>query len=182
MKFSQADKLQIMMLCEIYRHLGIKDSFNPDLIEEIILSDNYWALEWEYLLASGERIPDDVQLVTDIIKMYDSLKFCYESMSSNEKNDVLYAIPDFSPRHYLEFHGFHPESEKRFFNITQMLKEMQCCNHMTMTLSSAQPMLDEYKALLHTYKLERENNDNTVTKKSLIKVLTAKHRSRQETA
>lgn len=171
MKYSQAEKLQIMMLCEIYRHLGIKDSFNPDLIEEIILSDNYWALEWEYFISSEQRIPDDVQLVTDIIKMYDTLKFTYENLSSKDKNDILNAIPDFSIQHYLAFQGFHPEVEKRYFNITQMLKEMQCCDHITITLRSSQPMLAIYKSLLHSYILELEDNGNSITKKHLLKTL-----------
>lgn len=33
MKYSQAEKLQLMMLCEIYRAMGIENSFNPDLVE-----------------------------------------------------------------------------------------------------------------------------------------------------
>lgn len=175
MKFSQADKLQIMMLCEIYRRLDIKNSFNPDLIEEIILTDSYWALEWEYSITSGEPIPDDVQLVTDILRMYDTLKFTYQNLNNADKNDVLFSIPDFTPQHYLEFQGFQPELEKRYFNITQMLKEMQYFDNKSMTLRSEQPMLAIYKSLLHSYIVELDDNGNTITKKSLLKTLRAMH-------
>lgn len=48
MKYTQQEKLQTLMLCEIFKALEIKDSFNSDLIYKAIQSDQYWALDWEY--------------------------------------------------------------------------------------------------------------------------------------
>ena len=48
MKYSQQEKLQIMMLSDIHRALEIENSFDPDLIDEAVSTDNYWALSWEY--------------------------------------------------------------------------------------------------------------------------------------
>lgn len=171
MKFSQAEKLQIMMLCEIYRHLGIKNSFNPDLIEEIILTNNYWALEWEYSITTGAPIPEDVVLVTDILRMYDTLKFTYSNLSASDKKEIQLTIPKFSPQHYLEFQGFQHDTEKRYFNITQMLKSMQYSDNKSLNIRATQPMLDTYKLLLHSYIMELSDHGTTISKESLIKVL-----------
>lgn len=87
MKYSQPEKLQIMMLCEIYRALDIKDSFDPNLIEDAVTSDNYWALEWEYpSLESEDETPEDVKLFVDTYDMYDILKYTYERFSEDDKS------------------------------------------------------------------------------------------------
>ena len=39
MKYTQQEKLQTLMLCEIFKALEIKDSFNSDLIYKAIQSD-----------------------------------------------------------------------------------------------------------------------------------------------
>lgn len=75
MKYSQQEKLQIMMLSDIHRALEIENSFDPDLIDEAVSTDNYWALSWEYpsLQDEDEETPWEVKLFVDTYDMYDIL-------------------------------------------------------------------------------------------------------------
>ncbi|MEH8822783.1 hypothetical protein RAG06_26740 [Klebsiella pneumoniae] len=71
MKYTQQEKLQTLMLCEIFKALEIKDSFNSDLIYKAIQSDQYWALDWEYSdLDSGEDTPEEVTFFVDTFDMW----------------------------------------------------------------------------------------------------------------
>ena len=55
MSYSQAEKLQILMMCDIYEKLGIENSYNPEIIRTAIDTGNYWAIEGEIWLLLSRK-------------------------------------------------------------------------------------------------------------------------------
>lgn len=53
MSYTKADKLQLLMLCDIYKRLDIQGGFNPDIISAAINTGNLWAIDAEYSMAIG---------------------------------------------------------------------------------------------------------------------------------
>jgi hypothetical protein len=58
MQPTAVEKLTVLMLCEIFKKLDIKDSFDPDLISRAVSSDDIWVLNWKYDI----RRPQDCRL------------------------------------------------------------------------------------------------------------------------
>jgi len=48
MKLSDSEKLILVMLAEIHKHLGIEGGIDPDFVQEAIHSGNVWGLQWQY--------------------------------------------------------------------------------------------------------------------------------------
>ncbi|MHA6306267.1 YfbU family protein [Hafnia paralvei] len=179
MKYSQPEKLQIMMLCEIYRTLGIKDSFDPDFIEQAVTSDNYWALEWEYpSLESETETPEDVKLFVDTYDMYDILQYTYERFSEDDKSEVSSSIAHFSPAHSISFPGFDGNNESHFLTIGSMLKTMgRFAGKEDLTKNSHMPSVDTYRRMLEVFlpaRAKRWIHDVGIPKEDFINTLNAR--------
>ncbi|KAA0264835.1 YfbU family protein [Hafnia alvei] len=179
MKYSQPEKLQIMMLCEIYRALDIKDSFDPNLIEDAVTSDNYWALEWEYpSLESEDETPEDVKLFVDTYDMYDILKYTYERFSEDDKSEVSSSIAHFSAPHSISFPGFDGNNESNFLTIGRMLKTMgRFAGKEDLTKNSHMPSVEIYRRMLEVFLPARANrwtHDVGIPKEDFINTLNAR--------
>ncbi|PXX67648.1 hypothetical protein SAMN05660489_03106 [Pseudomonas sp. LAMO17WK12:I10] len=68
---SATEKLILQMLCDVHKHLGIKDSYDPDLISRAVGSDDYWVLNWKYdIREENAENPPHVRAVVDALDMF----------------------------------------------------------------------------------------------------------------
>ncbi|MFP1915036.1 YfbU family protein [Lonsdalea quercina] len=159
MKYTQQEKLQTMMLCEIYKALDIQNSFDPDLIREALSTDQYWAIDWEYpSLDSGEGTPEDVQLFVDTYDMYNCLKYTYEHLDAAGKDEVARSVPNFNEERLLNFPGFGGNNETNYLIIGGLLKTMgRFSGEEDLTKNSHMPSVDIYKRMLQSFLPARDN-------------------------
>ncbi|MFJ5428982.1 YfbU family protein [Pectobacterium actinidiae] len=179
MKYSQQEKLQVMMLCEIYRALDIKNSFDPDLIEQAVSTDQYWALDWEYSgISSGEETPHDVKLFVDTYDMYDILKYTYDRFSDEDKTEVSGAISHFNEKHSLSFPGFDGNNETQYLTIGSLLKTMgRFTGKEDLTKNSHMRSVEIYQRMLEVFLPARANqwtHNVGITKDAFINTLNAR--------
>lgn len=178
MSYSQAEKLQIAMLCEIYRKLNITDSYDPDIIEEAISSQNYWAINWQYSsISDGKDIPEQVTLFVDVIDMYEILKYTYDNLNDEDKQQVAAAVSYFDEKTSLTFPGFDGNNESEYLGIGHMFKLMGNFEGSNLTKNSHSPRATIYRRMLEVF-LPARNDDWTdgvgISKESLIATLKAK--------
>src|SRR5690349_24945928 len=90
MKLSDGEKLIVMMLCELYRKLGIEGEFDPEFVQSAILTGNPWGLDWKYgeLFAVKDAESADVSEVVDILDMWNSVESSYGKLTEPEKVKV----------------------------------------------------------------------------------------------
>lgn len=179
MAYSQAEKLQIMMLCEIYRKLDIKDSFDPGLIEEAVSSDNYWAINWEYpSLDDGEDDPLKVKVFADTVDMYEILQFTYERFTDTEKAEVASKISHFDESYSLSFPGFDGNNEGEFIGVGRLLKKMgRFSESIDLTKNSHRRSVDIYQRMLEEFLPARANDwhdGKGISVESFIKTFNAR--------
>ncbi|MDJ0030330.1 YfbU family protein [Pantoea ananatis] len=125
MSYTQAEKLQILLLCDIHEALGIKHSYNPDFIKEAVETDNLWAIEWEYQSLSTEKDnPPSVRHVCDVLDMYDLLRFTYGHLSPGDQAKLAQEVPHFSVDYSLTFPGFDGNHEGELMSVARMLSKM----------------------------------------------------------
>lgn len=179
MTYSQAEKLQLMMLCAIYRKLGINDSFDPELIEEAISSDNYWALGWEYpSLDTGEEVPENVKTFVATVDMYEILQYTYDRFSERDKAEIASQIPYFDEAYLIKFQGFDGDHESAYIGIGRMLEKMGRLKLTAEpTRNSHRPSVDIYLRMLEVFLPARANDwheGRGISKESFIKTLNAR--------
>lgn len=152
MSYSQADKLQLLMMCDIYRALGIENSFNPDVIEEAINTSNYWAISWDNeALNDGTEFPDRVKFVVDTIEMYSLLDYTYSNMSDDDRQLVSNEVPRFSQAHSTTFPGFDGNNEYEYIQIARLLRMLGCFEGYDITKNSHHPSIDTYRRMLEVF-------------------------------
>lgn len=178
MAYTQAEKLQILMLCDIYRALDIKNSFDPDLIDEAVTSGNTWAISSKYdILNDDSETPESVKFFIDTIDMFSCLKYTYGYFNEAEKAEVSASIPHFKNERSLEFLGFDGNNEAEFLSIGSMLKTMGGYEDFDLTKNSHMPCVDTYRRMLDVF-LPARNEDWTheagISKESFIAVLNAR--------
>ncbi len=180
MKYSQQEKLQILMLCDIYRSLDIKHNFDPDIIEDAILSENYWAIDWEYqYLSSGVNTPKEVQLFVDTLDMYRILNETYMKLSPEDKRDVSAQVSFFDEKNSLEFPGFDGNNEGEYMSIGRMLQKMgRFSGSDELTKNSHIEKANSYQRMLEVFLPARKgdwNHIRGISKESLIATLNAEY-------
>ncbi|HAT7731461.1 TPA: hypothetical protein JAX37_003333 [Enterobacter cloacae] len=152
MSYTQAEKLQILLLCDIHEALGIKNSFDADLIREAVSTDNTWALEWNApSLATDEDTPEDVKFVCDVLDMYDFLAFTYEQLDDAQKRQLHEEVRYFDGVNSVTFPGFDGNNEGRLMSIAYMLKKMDRFSKQDITKNSHMPTISIYRRMLDVF-------------------------------
>ncbi|MBP2197210.1 YfbU family protein [Pantoea cypripedii] len=158
MSLTQAEKLQILLLCDIHKALGIQNSLDVNFIKEAVETNNLWALEWEYdSLSSNADNPTEVKHVCDVLVMYDILKFTYERLSSTEQALLAKEVPGFSPENSLTFPGFNSKAESRLISIAEMLVRMGRFNRQEVSKKSDYPTYESSERMLQVFTPSRED-------------------------
>lgn len=158
MSYTQAEKLQILLLCDIHEALGIKNSYDPSLIKQAVESDNIWAIEWEYhSLGTDNDKPDEVKHVCDVLDMYGMLQFTYDNLSAADQAQLANDVPHFNPAHSLTFPGFDGNNEGRLMSVAHMLAKMGRFNTQNITKNSHHPTYDTSERMLAVFLPQRSN-------------------------
>src|SRR5438034_893848 len=90
MKLSDGEKLILMVLADMYKHLEIKGEFDPDFISTTISGGHLWGLRWKYTHIPFEKSenPPEVSETVDILDMWSSLEESYGKLSPADNQKV----------------------------------------------------------------------------------------------
>ncbi|MGA8121313.1 YfbU family protein [Rouxiella badensis] len=178
MSYTQAEKLQIMLLCDIHRALGIEDSYDPDVIEEAITTDNNWAIGWKYQnLNDGSKTPPHVTFFVDTVDMYKILQYTYQHFSSDDRVEVESKLTNFHGEKSLVFPGFDGNNETDYLSVGYMLEKLGRFEGTDITKNSHMPCVDTYRRMLDVFLPARSkdwNHNKGISKESFIAVFQAK--------
>jgi uncharacterized protein len=119
MQLSDAERLTLLMLCDIYEKLGITDSFDPAFVRKTIMNGDTWALDWAYagLSAARETTEDQVHDVTEILEMWDRIERSYERLDADGQERVKQAHRGYPPT----FSGFDGNHETTEIGVADLL-------------------------------------------------------------
>jgi uncharacterized protein YfbU (UPF0304 family) len=157
MKLSDGEKLILVMLSEVYKHLRIEGEINPDLVLASVFGDKAWGLRWEYsgLFNSPEESPPVVQETCDILDMYRMLTRSYEKMSPDDKKRVETEAAPFND--YLKFQGFDGNNDEHFGVVSYLVRHLgkydelrpgDLNSHSISTLRTYRRKLETYKPMV----------------------------------
>jgi len=122
-EMTDAEKLTLLMLCEIHKALKIKDGVDASFVEHTIYNGNTWALRWQMpgIFDVTETPSGIVTATVDYLDMWDAIERSYKNLSKADKawleKEVQYLGKN--PK----FNGFDGNSESEYIGVARTLIE-----------------------------------------------------------
>jgi len=120
-KFSDGEKLILIMLSQLFKQLKLKSEINPAFVEEVIQGGHYWALEWEYpgIYHGHEDARTVVSEVVNILDMWSFLERGFKGLSKKDKDRVATEAAPFGE--HVVFAGFDGNNEGEHLSTARFL-------------------------------------------------------------
>jgi uncharacterized protein YfbU (UPF0304 family) len=153
------EKLIVMMLCQLFKHLKVKSEIDPAFVEEVIYGGHYWALSWEYsgVFHSHQDAETVVTEVVDILDMWSFLERGFGALSKNDKDRVAAAAEPFGK--HVVFAGFDGNGEGEHIGVAGFLinKLDRFTEFKGRDLNAHMHTLDTYRRMLSVFEPIRPN-------------------------
>ncbi|KKZ15820.1 hypothetical protein AAY84_23830 [Serratia marcescens] len=122
MQYGDLQKMNTLMLCDIFDTLNISNGYDTELIRTAVNLNQLWAIELAYPgHTDNTDIPDEVDFISNVMNLFHDLKSAFSNFNEQEKRQISRVIPDFSEKYDLEFSGFHPQLERNMADISRLL-------------------------------------------------------------
>lgn len=161
MKLSDGEKLILMMLADMYKHLEIKNAeFDPDFITTTITDDYLWGFPWQYpgIPFEKEGSPPEVKETSDILDMWRFLEQDYDKLPPAEKMKVQNATGLTN----VKFFGFDANNEKHYGIACYIVENLEhAFEHFeARDLNSHMPSIDGYRKMYRVFEPIRKTLAN----------------------
>lgn len=125
MQLTNAEKLILVMLSEVYEKLGIKgeSGVDPRFIQSAIYSGHTWGVEWKYswIFDNPDAQPPELNDVINILDMWSIVEEAYEVFDDEQKAQLEQLASPFGNNP--DFPGFDGNEEGEFSSIATFLTE-----------------------------------------------------------
>lgn len=121
-RFSDGEKVLMLMMRDVFKSLKIKDpDSDPDFLAEVIYGGHYWAPKWDMQGAFHDHVdnPRDVSHVVDVLDMWSFIEEAYEKFSAEQKAAVAEQVGPLGK--HVEFTGFDGNNESSQMGIARFL-------------------------------------------------------------
>lgn len=117
-----AQRLTLLMMCDLHRCLGVESEFDPVFIQEALADGHDWALEWRYPILGEEPVGDaDALEVAEILTVWCAIKYGLARLDARTREtlDEHAAAPGWP----LPLEGFDGNGEVRHMTVAALLVE-----------------------------------------------------------
>ncbi len=158
-KFSDGEKLLLLMMGNMFKHLKVKQPDpDPDFIAAMIFGGHHWAARWALagVFHDHEDDPTNVRFVVDVLDMWTFLERGYEKLSAADKELVDKEASPFGEN--VQFSGFDGNNESEHLGIANFLVDEleRFTRFAKRDLNSHFPTLDRYTSMLRAFRPIRE--------------------------
>jgi uncharacterized protein len=153
---TDGDRLVMMMLRDVMKHLKVKGEIDPDFVAEAIWGGHLWGLDWEYqgLFNEHKDRRSAVSDVVNILEMWTLIEISLGKLSQQDRSRV-----EKEASMSTTFIGFDGNYETEYLSITRFLIEQlgRFTNFKGRELNSHCPVLDRYQGMLWRFEPLRQS-------------------------
>lgn len=123
---SGTEKLILLMLCELYKRLGVEGELDADFIENALYGGHGWGLEWRYggIFRESEHDERTVEEVVRILEMWSAIERSFERLTDTERARLKTEAVPFGED--ARFPGFDGNNESEHGSIARfMVKDLE---------------------------------------------------------
>jgi uncharacterized protein len=175
MQLSDGEKLILMMLCELYKHLNIDGEIDPDFVQQTIWQDHLWGFSWKYtgIPFAKEETPREVRETLDVLDMWWFIEKSYEKLSPNDKKRIEKEADPFGS--HVQFDGFDGNNEPHFGMARYLIDHLEKYEDFKgRSLNSHFPSIERYKRMYRLFEPMRVSigmNQQMLSADDIIKLL-----------
>lgn len=121
MRFSDGEKLIVMMLADISKKMDTKGEIDPDFVASTVTHDYLWALHWKYagIPFEDQESPQEVKETATILEMWSFIERSYDEFTDDERK---YVKENASPLgNSVRFDGFDGNDGRGHYGIALFL-------------------------------------------------------------
>lgn len=153
-RFSDGEKLLLLMMRDLFSHLKVnKAESDVDFISKVIFGGHYWAPRWRLsgVFHGHEDNPAHLQLVLDVLDMWDCIERGYERLSKKDRERIAKAVAPAGE--HVKFRGFDGNNEADYLHIASFLvNDMERFTRFAgRDLNSHMPTLGMYERMLMVF-------------------------------
>lgn len=176
MKFTDEQRLIVLMLADIQKALKVRGEFDPDFISKVTAWKDEFAIGFEHsMIFDGDDLPDEFRFVIDVVDMWSFIERRVADLSAPERAELAdkAGIWGKDPK----FTGFDGNNEAEYLSHTRLLVED--LNRFTefkgRDFNSHVPLVNRYAAMLQVFEpIRRQLGDRRLTVDDLVALLTAR--------
>lgn len=153
MKFTEEQRLIVMMLADIQKALKVQGQLDQNLVLTAAMDRQEFAIGYKYDHIFGTaNVPSDFHFVVDVLEMWSVLEEAIENLDINEKSVLEAAAGEQAPR--ARFTGFDGNQEATLRSYANLLVNTlgDFAQFTGRTLNSHKPMRDRYERMLVIFK------------------------------
>ncbi len=175
-RMSAGEMLILMMLRDLYKHLGTGGEIDPEFVAETIWGGHFWALGWQYSGLFHDHVdkPQAVDEVVDLLEMWHFIESGYDNLSGQDRQKLEAAAGPWGKN--VKFPGFDGNNESEQLGIAKFLIEHldRFQRFKGRDLNSHFPNIDTYRRMWRVFKSMRTTlMGGELTYKQLVDILSA---------
>ncbi|MFL9933923.1 YfbU family protein [Paraburkholderia sp. RL18-103-BIB-C] len=154
MRFSDGEKMLMLMMRDMFKALKIKDpDTDADFLAEVIYGGHYWAPKWKMTGVFHDHVdnPRDLKHVVDVLDMWSFIEEAYEGFSAAEKAAIAEQVGPLGK--HVRFTGFDGNNESSQMSIAMFLVEEmgRFSRFKGRDLNSHHPTYDHYSRMFELF-------------------------------
>lgn len=121
-RFSDGEKMLMLMMQDLYKHLKLKDAeSDPDFLAKVIYGGHYWAPKWKLQGVFHDHVddPEEVSYVVDVLDMWSFMEEAFASFSAADKKKLVAEVGPWADG--VAFPGFDGNNEGSQLGIARFL-------------------------------------------------------------
>jgi len=153
MKFTDGEKLIILMLSELHEKLDVNGEIDPDFVRSAIFNEKLWGLRWKYpgIPFEESEDPEIVKEVVDILDMWSFIEHSYQGLSDEDKIMLEKDAKPFGKDP--KFHGFDGNKETEYMGTAMFIvNDLDRFEEFKgRSFNSGCPSIDAYRRMLDIF-------------------------------
>lgn len=158
-RLSDGEKLILLMLRDLHKHLKVKGEIDPDFVAEAIAGGHYWGLRWRYsgIFHDYEDSEKTVTEVVDVLDMWVFLESSHGKLSQKDKAQIESEAGPLGKN--VRFPGFDGNNETEHLGIARFLIDdlERFSSFKGRDLNSHSPSIEAYRRMVRAFGPMREH-------------------------
>ncbi|CAI2407488.1 Uncharacterised protein [Serratia liquefaciens] len=122
---TSTEKLTLLMMCDLFDHLGVDGEIDSSIVREAVDSGNTWAIERKYQFLSTEEVPKEVQKKVDsALTAYRNLSNSLRTLTPDESNELKDKHKLKIHDKHIQFPGYDGNNESDYMSVAFMLGKL----------------------------------------------------------
>lgn len=121
---TDGEKLIVVMLADLYRHLKVEGEINPDRVLSSVFSNNLWSLKSDMTSLYGGEEPSEevVDETFAILSLWSEIEFSVSALDPADRAKLAAEVPFFGEDP--KFQGFDGNNDKHYAVAKHIVDEM----------------------------------------------------------